>query len=47
MVLVEVLDEGLHSSPFNEFLLVNLSLHASGVAGDTDDQEMGESIFLQ
>ena len=46
VILINILDERLDTGSLDEFLLVDSSLNISGVAGDTDDQKMGESIFL-
>lgn len=47
VILVDILDEGLHSGSLDELLLVDSSLDAPGVAGDADHQQVRESIFLQ
>ena len=46
VVLVNVLDEGLHTGPLDEFLLAEASLDLAGVAGDTGDQKVREAMFL-
>ena len=47
VILVKILDEGLDTGSLDELFLVDLSLDASGVSGDADDQKMGESVFLR
>ena len=47
MILVDILNKRLNSGSLDEFLLVDSSLDISRIAGDTDDQEVRESIFLQ
>jgi hypothetical protein len=46
VALVEVFDEWLDTSFFDEFFLVVAALRSDEVAGDTGNEEMGESVFL-
>ena len=46
VILVDVLDEALDSSFFDEFLLVEGTLGSDEVASNTGDQEMREFVSL-
>jgi len=46
MVLVDVFDEALDSSLFDEFLLVEGAFGRDEVASNTGDQEMREFVSL-
>lgn len=46
MALVQVFHEWLHTSFFDEFFLVVAALGSDEIAGDTGDEQMGESVFL-
>ena len=46
VVLVDVLDEGLHAGLADELLLAVGALDLGEVPGDAGDEQMGESVFL-
>ena len=46
VILVDIFDKRLNSGSLDELLLVDSSLDASGVAGDSYNQQMGEPVFL-
>ena len=46
VILVDMLNERLDSSPLDELLLIDSPLDVPGVAGDTDNQQMWESVLL-
>ena len=47
VVLVDVLDEGLHAGPLDELLLAEAALDLAGVASDAGDEEVREAVFLR
>lgn len=47
VVLVDWLDEGLDSSSLDEFFFIDASFDSSWVSSDTEDSQMGESVFLK
>jgi hypothetical protein len=46
VILVDVFNERLDTSSFDEFLLVEALFGLGEVASDTSDEEMRESVFL-
>jgi hypothetical protein len=46
VVLVDILDEGLHAGLADEFLLAVSALDLGEVPGDTGDEEVGEAVLL-
>lgn len=47
VVLVDWLDEGLDAGSFDELLFIDASFDSSGVSSNTDDGQVGESVFLE